>query len=96
MKYAIDYGHGLPTDGGANGVVKEEKFIDQVGQFLKDKLTQNGHSVILTRPMNATSPTDSLSQRCKTANNNNVDKFISIHFNAFSDSNAHGTEISRS
>lgn len=90
--YAIDLGHGCNFDGGAVGILKEEKVINVVGRLVINKLLQLGHEVIEVRPVTADSTRHSLQQRCNTANANRADVFVSIHGNKFN-GEAHGTEV---
>ena len=90
MKIGIDLGHGCSYDGGAVGIIKEEEIINTVGNKVISKLRTLGHTAIECRPTNASSTNDSLNKRCATANNNNVDLFVSIHANA---GGGTGTEI---
>ncbi|MEM7554088.1 MAG: N-acetylmuramoyl-L-alanine amidase [Cyanobacteria bacterium P01_A01_bin.84] len=92
MKYGIDFGHGCPSDGGAVGLRHEESMIYETGILVIDKLIDLGHSVTRCRPSKTYSLRDSLQKRCWIANNARVDRFVSIHFNAF-DGSAHGTEV---
>lgn len=82
MKIALDFGHGVGADRGAVGHITEESVIDEVGNALVNLLRQQGHEIIKTRPKYASSLRESLSSRCRLANVNNVDLFISIHANA--------------
>ena len=82
MKIAIDLGHGVGPDRGAEGVVTEESIIHAVGSFVITKLQTLGHNVIAVRPTNASSVTDSLQQRCDAANNFGAERYVSIHANA--------------
>ncbi|BDR74210.1 hypothetical protein K144316041_p20490 (plasmid) [Clostridium tetani] len=93
-KYAIDCGHTLNgVDYGSKGVLKDESVLTrEIGLRVINKLKSLGHTVINCTTDNANSLNDSLSYRVNIANNNNVDLFISIHFNAFN-GNAHGTEV---
>lgn len=84
MKICLDYGHGKSTVGkrSPDGSLLEYEFNRDVGRRLKAILEKHGVDVIET----VTDDTDvSLSQRCKIANNNKVDYFISIHANADGD-----------
>ena len=90
MKIGIDLGHGCNYDGGAVGLIKEEEIINIVGNKVISKLRALGHTVIECRPSTASSTRDSLNKRCATANNNNVELFVSIHANA---GGGVGTEI---
>lgn len=90
MKIGIDLGHGCAYDGGAVGLIKEEEIINTVGNKVISKLRALGHNVIECRPSTASSTSNSLNKRCATANNNNVELFVSIHANA---GGGVGTEI---
>ena len=90
MKIGIDLGHGCAYDGGAVGLIKEEEIINTVGNKVITKLRTLGHNVIECRPSTASSTSNSLNKRCATANNNNVELFVSIHANA---GGGVGTEI---
>jgi N-acetylmuramoyl-L-alanine amidase len=96
-KICIDPGHG-GSDPGATGFGLEEKELNlDKALKLRDWLdldtqdTAGGHDweeVLMTR----TTDTDvSLAARSSYANSNGVDRFISIHHDAFSDSSANGS-----
>lgn len=82
MKFAIDFGHGVGSDRGASGCIDEETIINAVGASVVSKLQALGHTVVQVRPSSATSVTNSLAQRVQTADNADVDMFVSIHANA--------------
>ena len=82
MKYAIDFGHGVGPDRGASGSIDEETIINAVGTLVVSKLKALGHTVIEVRPSSAYSVINSLAQRVEKADDNNVDRYISIHANA--------------
>jgi N-acetylmuramoyl-L-alanine amidase len=93
MKFGIDMGHNCPPhDIGASGVRQEDVVIKEVGTRLIAKLAAAGHSVINCTPTSAVSVNDSLRKRANKANSNNVDIFVSIHFNAFN-TKAMGAEV---
>ncbi len=92
MKFGIDIGHNSPPDTGAVGIKVEDQLTKEVGTRLISKLTKAGHSVVNCTPARADSVNDSLQQRVDTANSNQVDTFVSIHFNSFNGT-ASGTEI---
>lgn len=90
-KVAIDLGHGVSYDTGAeSSFIREETIIDNVGRLVINKLKKLGHEVIEVRPTSATSLSNSLVQRVQKANNNNVDLYVSIHANA---GGGKGTEV---
>lgn len=94
MKICIDAGHNCPPrDTGAIGYLNEEQVAAAVAIELFKQLDIN-HTVLLTRPTDGSSVTNSLSQRCRQANDFNPDLFISIHCNAHkSTSQPMGTEV---
>lgn len=93
MKFGIDCGHTLTgNDYGAVGVKAESNLTREVGVRVINKLKALGHTVINCYKDSCSSVGDSLSYRTNTANNNNVDMYVSIHFNCFN-SSAHGTEV---
>ena len=94
MKFGIDIGHNCPPDKGAVGIKKEDDLTKDVGTRLIQKLSAAGHSVINCTPTQASTVGESLQKRVNKANSNQVDIFVSIHFNAFSPTaNPRGTEI---
>lgn len=95
-KMCIDPGHG-GSDPGAVGYVTEKTVNLDTGLKMRDWLnldtSDSGGGTAWTVYM--TRSTDvyvSLSGRVNYANNNNVNRFLSIHSNAFSSSSAHGSE----
>ncbi len=93
MKFGIDIGHNCPPhDTGATGIKQEDALTKAVGTQLIQKLRAAGHTVIDCTPTSASSVNDSLRQRVNKANNNNVNVFVSIHFNKFN-AKVNGTEI---
>lgn len=95
MKFGIDIGHNCPPhDTGAVGFKKEDELAKEVGVRLTKKLSAAGHSVIYCTPSKAISINDSLRQRVNKANENQVNVFVSIHFNASKTTDApRGAEI---
>ncbi|EJO5347289.1 N-acetylmuramoyl-L-alanine amidase [Clostridium botulinum] len=93
MKIGIDCGHTLSgADYGAVGIKAESNLTREVGTRVISKLQALGHKVVKCYKDTCTSLQDSLSYRTNTANNNNVDLYVSIHFNCYNGS-AYGTEI---
>ncbi|NFQ85107.1 N-acetylmuramoyl-L-alanine amidase [Clostridium sporogenes] len=93
MKIGIDCGHTLSgADYGAVGIKAESNLTREVGTKVISKLQALGHTVIKCYKDSCSSLTDSLSYRTNTANNNNVDLYVSIHFNCYNGS-AYGTEV---
>ncbi len=92
MKFGIDIGHNCPPDTGAVGLRKEDDLTKEVGTLVMQKLAAKGHSIVYCTPNTCTSVGDSLRKRVNKANANQVDIFVSIHFNAFN-GRAHGSEV---
>lgn len=94
MRIGIDCGHTKTgCDYGSKGVLRDESYLTrEVGVRVINKLKGLGHTVINCYKDSCSSLNDSLSYRVNTANNNNVDLFVSVHFNAFN-GKAHGTEV---
>ena len=93
MKIGIDCGHTMSgADYGAVGIKAESNLTREVGTRVISKLQALGHTVIKCYKDTCSNLNDSLSYRTNIANNNNVDLYVSIHFNCFN-GNAHGTEI---
>ena len=92
MKFGIDCGHNCPPDTGARGLKVEDVLTKDVGTRVIEKLKTLGHTVVNCNPSSASSVTQSLSKRCSNANANDVDVFVSIHFNSFN-GKANGTEV---
>ncbi|MCW6075453.1 N-acetylmuramoyl-L-alanine amidase [Clostridium sporogenes] len=93
MKIGIDCGHTLSgADYGAVGIKAESNLTRELGTKVISKLQALGHTVIKCYKDTCSNLNDSLSYRTNIANNNNVDLYVSIHFNCFN-GNAHGTEI---
>lgn len=83
MIVGINDGHTLSGPGsGATGYLNESNETRNVGRELRDIFTKNGHQVINCTIDKAVSQSAYLSQAVKLANNQNLDYFISIHFNA--------------
>ncbi|APU60718.1 N-acetylmuramoyl-L-alanine amidase [Clostridium botulinum] len=93
MKIGIDCGHTLSgADYGAVGIKAESNLTREVGTRVISKLQALGHTVIKCYKDTCSSLNDSLSYRTNITNNNNVDLYVSIHFNCYNGS-AYGTEV---
>ena len=90
--FAIDIGHNCPPDTGAIGLLREDDLVSEVGEKIITRLSCLGHRCIRTKPTSASSVFDSLRKRASTANANNVDVVVSIHFNASKSKLGKGTE----
>jgi N-acetylmuramoyl-L-alanine amidase len=96
-RIVIDPGHGGTDPGGVGNGLQEKNIVLDVANRFKALLdadtanTSGGGSWVALR----TRTTDtfvSLSARAAFSNNQDADRFMSIHANAFSDPSAHGTE----
>ncbi len=85
-KVCIDPGHG-GTDPGAVGQngAKEKDVVLQISLQVKKVLERNGIDVVMTREKDIVSGKLVIADRCKIANNANVDYLVSIHANADGD-----------
>lgn len=97
-KICIDKGHGGDETGAVDCVnASENDYICSVeadinlltGRIVTELLRKKGAEVILTRKDKEAVP---LTLRSDIANENNADLFVSIHYNAYSDSSARGIE----
>lgn len=83
MKIAINCGHTLEGPGsGAKGILNESIETRNVGERLIRLLKNNGHEVINCTVDKANSQMEYLKKTVELANREDVDYFISIHFNA--------------
>lgn len=92
MKICLDYGHGGKDSGATNGKVYEKDLVVQIGRKLEEQLKKNNIQYVLTRKNDEYVQ---LLDRCKIANNNKVDLFISIHINSSDNLDANGIEVCR-
>ena len=94
----LDAGHAYNTSGKRNEKENfyEWDFNNKMQYLIKDKLKGYDIDVVMTNPYPSTVSDILLAERVKRANKwynkNEQQLFISIHANAFSDSNARGTE----
>lgn len=94
----LDAGHGYDTKGKRNEKENfyEYEFNNKMQYLIKDMLKNYDIEVVMTNPYPNTVSDVLLNERVKRANKwynkNEQQLFISIHANAFSDSNARGTE----
>lgn len=81
MKIAIDCGHTESTAGkrSPDSSLMEYEFNRDVGKQIEAHLKRNGFDTLLITPTGK----DSLTARCKKANDWKADLFISIHANAY-------------
>ena len=92
MRICIDPGHSGPYEPGACAAGVTEAAINmEIAMWLAIYLREAGQEVLLTREGDIES--DSLTERCRMANEWEADIFISIHCNAASNSEARGFEV---
>lgn len=86
----IDPGHGGAETGAISNGLVESQLTLQVAKLLKSRLEQKlPVRVVLTRTEDVEVPH---AQRVAIANQNKGDLFISLHFNSYNGSRAHGAE----
>lgn len=95
---AVDIGHNINVDtGSVSKWVSEDKLTDEVGIELIKMLENEGYKVLNVTPNNKNikNVNESLKERITKANgvNNEVNLFVSIHFNSAQNKNAQGTEV---
>ena len=99
MKICIDAGHNFSSyDTGATGNgLREQDVTFGIASKLKQMLEEAGVEVIMTRTYLSQNlglnSDDSLAKRCRIANENECDLFISIHCNSHINVSANGTEV---
>jgi N-acetylmuramoyl-L-alanine amidase len=95
MKFGIDIGHNCKPDTGTLGLpggLTEDQLTMAVGTKLIQKLKDAGHTVVECKPSSASSVPESLQKRTNKANQEQVNLFVSIHFNSF-DAKVRGSEV---
>ena len=93
--FTVDYGHTLSggdTGARGNGLV-EEKLTREIGNLVVEGLRREGHTVHVIQLDYANSMTESLNYRVDKIISINPDQSISIHINAFINSEANGVEV---
>ena len=94
MKVGINCGHTISGPGfGAVGIIGESENTRLVGYNLMDKLAAAGISVIDCTIDEAESQSAYLAEAVQKANADNLDWFISIHFNASVSHEGNGVEV---
>jgi N-acetylmuramoyl-L-alanine amidase len=96
-RIVIDPGHGGTDPGGVgNGLQEKNVVLDTAKRFRslvdRDTADTRGGGRWVTLMTRTTDVFVSLSARTTFSNNQDADRFMSIHSNAFSDPAAHGTE----
>lgn len=85
----IDPGHGGSDSGAVSEGMLEKHINLQISRKVKQKLLQQGYTVIMTREQDEAV---TLEERVRISNDSNADLFVSIHQNAIEDSVTHGIE----
>lgn len=94
MTVGINCGHTASGAGyGAVGLIKESEHTRLVGQALMDMLWQKGISVVDCTIDSASTQNEYLAAAVELANRQDLDWFISIHFNASARHEGHGVEV---
>ena len=94
MKIGINCGHTISGPGfGAVGIIGESENARIVGYNLMDKFGAAGVSVVDCTIDEAESQSAYLAEAVRKANADNLDWFISIHFNASGDHSGNGVEV---
>ena len=94
MKIGINCGHTISGPGfGAVGIIGESENTRLVGYNLMDKLGAAGVSVLDCTIDEAESQSAYLQKAVELANNETLDWFISIHFNASTNHDGNGVEV---
>lgn len=96
MKIMLDPGHGGKDPGAISATGLKEKDVTlKIGLRLRDKLKNNGFTVLMTRETDralGSTVNQDLIERADIANRNNADCFVSIHNNAHANTNIRGIE----
>ncbi len=94
MTIGVNCGHTASGPGyGAVGIIKESEHTRLVGHALMELLRQAGVTVIDCTVDNAVTQKEYLAATVALANRQDLDWFISIHFNASKEHTGHGAEI---
>ena len=94
MRIGINCGHTIFGAGyGATGIVKESNHTRLVGYSLMDKLRAGGVEVVDCTIDTADTQREYLAAAVALANRDNLDWFISIHFNASKNGAGRGVEV---
>lgn len=94
MRIGVNCGHTAGGPGyGAVGLIKESEHTRLVGITLMDMIWQAGIDVIDCTIDQAATQSEYLAAAVELANGQDLDWFISIHFNASGDHKGHGVEV---
>lgn len=94
MKIGINCGHTASGAGyGAVGIIRESEHTRIVGRALMKKLRSAGVEVVDCTIDQASTQNEYLAKAVELANQDDLDWFISIHFNASAAHTGHGVEV---
>ncbi len=94
MVVLINPGHTLVGHGsGAIGNLNESKEARDIANIVIKELNKHGVKTILDKVDKASSQAECLNRIVAMANRNDIDYFVSIHFNSSNNKSAHGTEV---
>ena len=94
MRIGINCGHTVSGAGyGATGFFKESEETRNVGHRLMDILEKNGVEIVDCTIDQANTQAEYLAAAVALANRQDLDWFISIHFNASASKQGHGVEV---
>lgn len=83
INFGVNDGHTISGPGsGAVGKISESKVTREVGKIVRELLKQRGHNAVNCTIDYANSSNEALSLIVQQANRQDLDWFISIHFNA--------------
>ncbi len=85
----VDAGHGGTDSGAVGNGIKEKDIVLRTALKVGEMLKKQGFDVIFTR---AADNYVNLGERCRIANFNSADLFVSIHINSAGNAQARGTE----
>jgi len=85
----VDAGHGGTDSGAVGNGIKEKDITLKAALKVGELLKKQGFNVIFTR---VSDKFINLGERCRIANSNSADLFISVHINSASNVQARGTE----
>ena len=85
----VDAGHGGDDSGATGNGIKEKDVTLKAAKRVGELLRKQGFNVVYTR---IADNYINLGERCRIANSNNADLFVSIHINSSDNLQANGTE----
>lgn len=97
----LDAGHGGKDGGAKSGSIEEDDLNLKIVKRLESKIKKAGGKVILTRTQDndlasqnaGNRKKEDMKRRMEIMNDNKVDVFLSIHLNAYPDTNVKGAQV---